>query len=392
MRITHKYLICILLILPHTLSFTLNQPLSVSFSSTRSPTPHIPAVSEYGTTSSSSKTLVSTLTNVANSLIPVQGRVDSLDSSAPPTSTSELLQRISEDYTTSNYLWTGDIDTACFTEDCKFTDPTITFTGLDTFLQNTNSLAKIIPYITYSSTLKSTLNTINNVNDDKPYILTTWKMYGKFKYGSILSVSGSTKFYYNPKFQISEYEEKWDIPVDVALRQLLPWSASEFQRDKKKELFKLRGYGNIKSGLIINELIEFSPIINFDKIDGTWKVIHGPHFGILEKILNVKFEYINYIIKGNKIETRVKYKGWGGGELTASGNLKFNGDDCKIKFNDFGFYPGNSEEPFAENVIQGISELFFFEDLSFFPIVYLDEELCTFKFPALGVKIASKRT
>jgi hypothetical protein len=44
--------------------------------------------------------------------------------SSAPASPEELLARIRKEYIENNYLWTGNLDTSCFTPNCTFTDPT----------------------------------------------------------------------------------------------------------------------------------------------------------------------------------------------------------------------------------------------------------------------------
>jgi len=69
-------------------------------------------------------------------------------SSLPPTSPHELTERIRQDYITYNYLWTGDIDLSCFEPSCRFTDPTISFTGTEQFVQNLQNLRPIVDALT----------------------------------------------------------------------------------------------------------------------------------------------------------------------------------------------------------------------------------------------------
>ena len=110
----------------------------------------VTATARYEDSSVASKGLVSTLTNVVNSFFPAR-RAAEADQKAltaasrmPPTSPEQLMERIRGDYVDQNYLWTGDIDLSAFDEQCQFTDPTLSFTGTDTFVQNIQNLRPIV--------------------------------------------------------------------------------------------------------------------------------------------------------------------------------------------------------------------------------------------------------
>ena len=60
--------------------------------------------------------------------------------SGPPIRPSELLEGVRADYEERAYLWTGDIDASLYDADCLFTDPTLSFRGLDRFQRNIASL------------------------------------------------------------------------------------------------------------------------------------------------------------------------------------------------------------------------------------------------------------
>mmetsp|Transcript_25329 Transcript_25329/g.31213 ORF Transcript_25329/g.31213 Transcript_25329/m.31213 type:complete len:206 (+) Transcript_25329:22-639(+) len=66
----------------------------------------------------------------------------------PPKSPQDLMEKIKNDYIVNNYLWTGDIYIPAFEPDCQFTDPTLTFTGTDTFTRNVKNLVPIVDFLT----------------------------------------------------------------------------------------------------------------------------------------------------------------------------------------------------------------------------------------------------
>ena len=55
-----------------------------------------------------------------------------------------VLDGLRRDFVENEYLWSGRITPELYDEDCVFTDPTLTFSGLSTFEAN---LANLDPYI-----------------------------------------------------------------------------------------------------------------------------------------------------------------------------------------------------------------------------------------------------
>lgn len=140
-----------------------------------------------------------------------------------PQSPSELATRIRDDYTVRNYLWTGDIDLACFDENCQFTDPTISFTSRDTFVRNTQNLKVLVDKLATGT--KSELLEIS-VNDE--YVESRWNMVGDLTglfWKPRIDVIGRTKFWYkiheDGGVRVYFYDESWEIPAGEALLQLI---------------------------------------------------------------------------------------------------------------------------------------------------------------------------
>ena len=91
------------------------------------------------------KGIVSSLTSLTNAILQTTPRTTDEPSNnitlSPishdaPTSPQELLTRISNDYRVNNYLWTGNLDISCFTCNCTFTDPTLSFVGVAKYAEN----------------------------------------------------------------------------------------------------------------------------------------------------------------------------------------------------------------------------------------------------------------
>mmetsp|Transcript_30668 Transcript_30668/g.61423 ORF Transcript_30668/g.61423 Transcript_30668/m.61423 type:complete len:320 (-) Transcript_30668:194-1153(-) len=156
----------------------------------------------------------------------------------PPTTPQELLQRITKEYTQNNYLWTGNIDTSSFRPDCRFTDPTLSFVGVDKFVSNVGSLVPIVEFLLGSKqSCQSKLLSIGN-DAEGGYIETRWNMVGeldRLPWKPRIDVIGRTKFWYSGEenqveevcdgdsrpVQVYFYDEMWEIPAGLALLQLV---------------------------------------------------------------------------------------------------------------------------------------------------------------------------
>jgi hypothetical protein len=194
---------------------------------------NIPETSSYQDTDGASKGLVSSLTGLVNSLSnsntqnnAQQGTSNS--KSPPPTSPQELLRRIRDDYVVNNYLWTGNLDIGCFQNDCRFTDPTLTFQGTDTFTKNTQNLVPLVEAFceNYESNLLD-IELQSDPNDPKSmYIQSRWNMVGELNglfWKPKIDVIGRTKFWFHQDdaCQVFFYDEEWEIPAYQALLQLV---------------------------------------------------------------------------------------------------------------------------------------------------------------------------
>mmetsp|Transcript_12168 Transcript_12168/g.15892 ORF Transcript_12168/g.15892 Transcript_12168/m.15892 type:complete len:267 (+) Transcript_12168:99-899(+) len=187
--------------------------------------------------SSSSKGIVSILTDFFNFVGSNDKTTVSdtwLKADPAPSSPEELLTRIKSDYVDKNYLWTGDIDVGAFERTCKFTDPTLSFSGVDTFVSNVQNLTPIIDALCEGT--KSDLLDIQ-LNKEESYVETRWNMVGDFTglpWKPRVDVIGRTKFWYREdkssdseyenvdgRYQIYFYDEKWEMSAGKALLQLV---------------------------------------------------------------------------------------------------------------------------------------------------------------------------
>jgi Uncharacterized conserved protein (DUF2358) len=186
---------------------------------------------------------------------------------APATSPEELLERIRADYVERNYLWTGDLDLSCFVESCRFTDPTLTFVGTDTFRRNTQNLVPLVnDFVTECKSDLLSIRLHRDGDDDGGgggYVETRWNMVGSLARSPFLfwkpriDVIGRTKFWFRPTllkvmgtegggerssndnsiangesasepsttsshcYKVYFYDEAWEIPAYQALLQLI---------------------------------------------------------------------------------------------------------------------------------------------------------------------------
>ena len=174
-----------------------------------------------------SKGIVTSLTRLVNSFASKGDPAAALnDSSNAPQTPFELMERIRDDYTEKNYLWTGDIDLSCFDRRCRFTDPTLSFTGTDQFVKNIGNLRPIVDALIPPNGSKSDLLDIQLVTDQN-YIQTRWNMVGNLAalpWKPKIDVIGRTKFWYKHQddgFVVYFYDEEWEIPAARALLQII---------------------------------------------------------------------------------------------------------------------------------------------------------------------------
>jgi hypothetical protein len=187
--------------------------------------PKAATASSYEDTDAASQGLVSSLTGLVNSLSEKRGNDGSLSTrNNPPTTVEELSARIRGDYVENNYLWTGQLDLQCFDPSCKFTDPTLSFEGTDTFLRNTQNLVPLVERF-----VQNYQSILLDIQTTPEYIETRWNMVGELNtllWKPKIDVIGQTKFWFRKEepgdsLQIYEYDEKWEVPAYQALLQLV---------------------------------------------------------------------------------------------------------------------------------------------------------------------------
>jgi hypothetical protein len=138
---------------------------------------------------------------------------------------------------------------------------------------------------------------------------------------------------------------------------------------------------------------------------GRWVVQHAPHIAAGGSFLRTKFVPEYHFHSDGKTSSYVSYNSaiFGRGWLNADGvySPTDGGKTVTIEFQRFWVDVGTelpSLEPPAEGsqsftaaAIQNLGAAGFIKQFSYFPITYLDEDLCVFKFPPLRTQIAARR-
>ena len=189
--------------------------------------------SSYESSASLIKSIVSSLTSLSNIFALQDDQTESLKKTVertqldPPSTPAELLDRIRADYTENNYLWTGKLDTSAFTTNCKFTDPTISFEGIDKYVQNVGNLVPVVQFLLGTEQYSESELLEISSNEQDGYIETRWNMIGELNalpWKPKVDVIGRTKFWYQNEdgaVKVYFYDEQWEIPAGLALMQFI---------------------------------------------------------------------------------------------------------------------------------------------------------------------------
>jgi len=198
--------------------------------------------SSYDSSATLSKSIVSSLTSLTNAVFEPTRQEDTTltieqpwVSQSPPSSPQQLQTRIQNEYIQNNYLWTGKLDTSSFISNCTFTDPTLSFVGVDKFVSNVGNLVPVVNYLLGDDQEKKNSQSILldiSLNEEEQYVETRWNMLGKLDrliWRPKIDVIGKTKFWYKEiidgeeekTYQVYFYDEMWEIPAGLALLQLI---------------------------------------------------------------------------------------------------------------------------------------------------------------------------
>lgn len=125
--------------------------------------------------------------------------------------------------TNESYLWTGAISRDVFDEACRFTDPTLSFVGLQTFEKNMEGLTPWVERLVRRDTRECALLSAK-LDEDTRTVTVRWRMVGDFVWGARLDLEGTTVFSFREQERggrIFSYDEVWHTPPARALLQLV---------------------------------------------------------------------------------------------------------------------------------------------------------------------------
>mmetsp|Transcript_18733 Transcript_18733/g.36440 ORF Transcript_18733/g.36440 Transcript_18733/m.36440 type:complete len:291 (+) Transcript_18733:3-875(+) len=180
------------------------------------------AANSYGSSSTGVKAVVSGLTNLVNAFMRREADLATVERPERDSITpQELLKGIEGDYE-RRYLWTGDIDPYLYDYDCVFTDPTLSFSGLETFQRNLANLRPFIDTLVQDDCAVEMYSC--NLSPDEQKITASWRMVGRLKvpWTPTIDLNGTTVFTYAPTKgnRITDYRETWETPPASVLWQL----------------------------------------------------------------------------------------------------------------------------------------------------------------------------
>ena len=196
------------------------------FSGTYSLSPS--SYAEQSFSSTIAKNVVSSLTSLSNRLgIDNGSSLDDFcyDYRKSDITTKDLVDSLRGDFR-RGYLFSGEIDPEIYAADCVFTDPTLSFSGLNTFRRNIANLRPAIEK--YVGSCAVLLHDIELKKAEKK-VVAEWTMYGNINlpWRPIIDLRGETTYTYDDskngsaRGRIIDYSERWQIPAVIALLQLL---------------------------------------------------------------------------------------------------------------------------------------------------------------------------
>ncbi|CEM11152.1 unnamed protein product [Vitrella brassicaformis CCMP3155] len=166
------------------------------------------------------------------------------------SSTADLVEAIREDYTQRAYFLTGDINDSLYADECVFTDPTISFKGLQTWKRNIASLKLL------TTDRRLDLQDIR-VSPEGSSIQTKWTLSVTLKlpWRPLVSISGGTTHYFasdpadSGRLVVTEHVEEWDVSGWEAFLQLFGTKGrGSDQRDEENNRGIMMAFKNLLKG------------------------------------------------------------------------------------------------------------------------------------------------
>lgn len=140
---------------------------------------------------------------------------------------------------------------------------------------------------------------------------------------------------------------------------------------------------------------------------GRWKVIYAPHMTTMAGLARGKFDVQYTLHEDGSMESHARYEFpiIGKGFLSVSGTYGSVDDNvCRVDFDRFWvkvLKDGERDEPYStfekapkgliENFINRVGGSFFLEQVSTFPVSFLDDDMIVFDFELLGTRITGRK-
>ena len=177
----------------------------------------------FGKTSDATKGIVAGLTTLVN----LQGGVKETDLAPRAREFASLAPEqiragLAVDFG-NEYLWSGKISPELYDEDCVFTDPTLSFSGLRTFEANLANLDFWIELLVPASRRRVDLYDLRVLENERA-VVAKWRMLGNLRlpWAPTLDLNGTTRYTLDGVGgRISSYDETWAMSAGDALGQLL---------------------------------------------------------------------------------------------------------------------------------------------------------------------------
>lgn len=183
-------------------------------------------LSTFAGTSTVVKAVVGSLTAIVNVIFPPRSLTpeeqvalaarQAARQSAPQLELQTLMDGLREDFR-RQYLFTGQIDPNLYDDDCVFTDPTLSFTGLATFERNLASLRPVLDAV-----LGETRVELYSLEASETCVTASWRMSGgiRLPWRPRIELRGRTRYTFDTsrKGRIVRYDEFWE---SSAAEQLL---------------------------------------------------------------------------------------------------------------------------------------------------------------------------
>ena len=166
----------------------------------------------------------------------------------PVLSFEEVSRGIREDFR-RGYLFSGEIEEEIYAGNCTFTDPTLSFQGLDTFVNNIASIRPLVDLFIEDAFV--ILYSLSPTDSSYVSLQASWRMSGglRLPWRPRIELQGCTTFKLSPSQggRIVEYYEVWYTePLQVLSQIILP---AQKPPSRPLDLIKPDSVGSSRTGL-----------------------------------------------------------------------------------------------------------------------------------------------